>query len=221
MPSIFFCLRLQILICIFFMLLCSCSIDNSSKSSLTTISIAARGNGQAPRPIIYRIKAPKAWTYSQPSLNDSLTDTTLALCEFSIEEDGQSIRITIHNFPSDKIEERIPPKAQIARWKQQFQELSTASVIIKPQAYSGYTGLFFEGSGKFNGTLTTILGWSMQMGREHYQTLSVFDHSLYKQMRADVTIKAVGPTDLMQKKRQEIEQFARSFELINEIPTRQ
>src|SRR5262249_9135592 len=128
-----------------------------------------RGSGRLPRSLIYRVKFPPSWTSFQPPLEETLADTIVPLCEFRIEEEGKSIRITIHNFPTDKLEERIPPHAQIARWKQQFDELEPASISIIPQSYSGYTGLFFEGSGIMKGNDETMLCWSLQMGTEHYR----------------------------------------------------
>lgn len=194
--------------------------NSSLPQDSTFIEIAGRGNGLSQRQPIYRIKAPRFWKYTHPPLSDLLLDTTLPLCEFHIEEGEQNIRITIHNFPSDKIEERVPPKAQIARWKQQFDELDPSSISIVPQAFSGFSGSFFEASGVNKSQDVTVLGWSMQIGVEHYRNLNLYPHPIHKQMRADATIKVVGPSDLILKHRHAIIAFARSFELINEIPTR-
>ena len=165
---------------------------------------------------LYRIKGPASWIHIIPPESESLIDTTKALTEFLIQDDGSTIRITIHNFPSEKIESRIPPIAQIARWKQQFSHLDPMSIVVSPQSYSGFVGLFFEGSGTINHEPTTVMGWSMQLDPNHYRTLS---HPAYlPQLRSDVTIKAVGPKNLMAKHYASIYAFARSFELIDEIP---
>lgn len=202
-----------------FPLLCvavlSCCGHQTPTPPTAMIEIAGRGDGISARQPLYRIKAPKTWEFSQPSLNDSLLDTMLPLCEFAIHENGETIRIAIHSFPTDKIEERIPPQAQISRWKQQFEDLNFASISTIPQAFNGFTGALFEGTGVLKGEPAMMLGWSLQIGLEHYQHLN---HPGYKQMRSDVTIKAVGPAELMNSYRSSIIAFARSFELINEIP---
>lgn len=136
----------------------------------------------------------------------SLLDTKLPIGEYTLEEG--SIRITLHNFPSRTIEDRIPPGAQIARWKKQFPFIEESSV---PQSFSGYVGFLFEA----NDNNTAVMGWIMQLGPEQYSRLSFPDFP--EELRSDVTIKAQGPTHLIQKHRQKIIAFARSFELIQEI----
>lgn len=67
-----------------------------------------------------------------------------------------------------------------------------------------------------------MMGWSMQMGSEHYRNLlfaeAINPSKEFWQMRSDFTIKALGPSSLMQKYRLDIISFARRFELIKEIP---
>lgn len=165
---------------------------------------------------IYRAKAPISWTRKKPLPEDSLEDTTKSLCEFFIQEEAGIIRITIHNFPSIKIEDRVPPASQIARWKRQFANLEPTSVSVTQQAWGGFAGLLFEGAGRINDKSEAVMGWSMQLGSEHYRNLL----GASSQIRADYTIKATGPKELMKKYRKEIVAFARSFELIQEIPSR-
>lgn len=181
------------------------------------------------RPQTYRAKVPIGWMRNDPSATSSLTDTTQSLCEFIIKgENSSQIRITIHNFPSTQIKDRIPPNAQIARWKRQFTQLDPTSVSITQQAYAGFSGLLFEGTGRMdsqNQTMT-MLGWSMQLAPEHYYSLSGLlsrnqspeDAYVLQQMRADYTIKAVGPQNLIEQHKNEIMAFAHSFELIQELP---
>lgn len=202
------------------LLLMGCSSKETPSIGYTWVDIAGRGDGTPSRNLIYRVKMPNGWKFSSPPLSESLADTTLPLCEFHIEENEKVIRFTIHNFPTNRIEERIPPQAQIHRWKQQIEDLDTASVVTIPQAYNGFVGALFEGAGKIHGESILMLGWGLQIGHEHYRNLSWPAHPIYQQMRADITIKAVGPLDLMSEHRDEIIAFARSFELIHEIPTR-
>lgn len=161
---------------------------------------------QIRRPL-YRAKVPPGWVRLDPQ--GPITDTTLPNVAFLIENE---LKVTIHSFPSENLDERIPPYAQIERWKRQGDEGKVDSV-----SRGGFVGLFLEGA--------TILGWSMQLDLEHYQTLAFlptnrFEEEHYKQMRADYTIKATGPEKLIAKYRDELLLFAKSFELIQEIPKR-
>jgi hypothetical protein len=67
-----------------------------------------------------------------------------------------------------------------------------------------------------------MIGWSLQLDKEHYRTLApptpASQENLYREMRADVTLKATGPKETMEKHEEGIINFARSFELIEEIP---
>lgn len=172
---------------------------------------------------MYRARMPQSWISRKPLHNESLDDTTKPIAEFIIREEKEMIRISVHNFPSDKIEERIPPNAQVARWQRQFDNISYDSSTIS-QAFSGYSGLMFIGKGVLQSKETMMIAWSLQLFSEHYRTLSNpltnEDQNLFRQMRADVTIKAIGPTPLMEKHQAAIIAFARSFELIEEVPSR-
>lgn len=203
-----------------FISLPSCSSNDSAYKNLSIEEIAGRNTDQP----IYRAKVPRYWIKKEFPKNESLEDTMKPICEFYIKDDQESIRISIHNFPSNKIEERIPPNAQVARWKSQFEKLDPLSITVIPQAFGGFAGLFFEGTGVLNGQEASMMGWSMQLSIEHYQNLCYAalpctKHDL-KQMRSDYTIKAVGTDRLVKKHKNEIVAFARSFELIHEIPTR-
>ncbi len=54
----------------------------------------------------------------------------------------------------------------------------------------------------------------MQLSPIHFRNLA---HS-NRQLRSDYTIKATGAPDSIDRHREDIEQFARSFELIEELP---
>jgi hypothetical protein len=204
-----------------FTLLCSCSESGPSPTSPPQ-EIQGRDH-EGKRFNVYRAKVPDEWIRRDSFAGESLSDTKKPICEFLISEGDQFIRITIHNFPSNTMEERIPSIAQIARWKKQFEILVSEESGVIPQAFNGYNGLKFKGIGKFNENNRMVLGWSLQMGKEHYRTLSNPSNpqqsALYQEMRADVTIKAVGPIELMESHENEINTFARSFELIEEIPS--
>lgn len=160
---------------------------------------------------VYRVKVPLSWKRIDPTPLDSIADTRLPLVEYLI----SPIHITIHNFPIDEIEARISPISQVTRWQKQFQEVDTASVRTKPQAFSGFVGIRFEAIGIQHEKETMYLAWALQMGDAHLLELTD------RQKRGDVTIKVVGPPSAIKSHLSEIEAFARSFELIDEIPVRQ
>lgn len=203
-------LRLSITI----FLLAACQTADRPQGHIFRTEICGRDDGiSLNREPIYRIAAPYDWERLDPSSTESTSDTTTPLCEFLIIEGADQIRIAIHNFPSDSFEGRIPPQAQIMRWQNQFDPIDSASLTITPQSFSGYSGMLIEASGLQKGKPLTLMAWALQLAPEHYRSLKD------KQMRSDVTIKASGPKFLMRKYREVIFAFARSFELIEEIPT--
>jgi hypothetical protein len=205
------------IVCILMLYSChSSEVKNPSRAWQTILS-----RDEPPfldRVPLYRIKAPEGWERIDAKAGESLIDTTKALCEFYIRDPEGFIRIAIHNFPSEAIEDRISPDMQIARWKKQIGGLNPLSLHASPQSFSGYVGKLLEGQGENQ----SIMGWSMQIGVENYSRLqggtSEAEQALFRQKRGDVTIKATGPVALMEKHRFEIAAFARSFELIDEIP---
>lgn len=187
-----------------------CSTSDTYNEILWT-EIEGRDNGiSLERKPTYRAKVPKEWVKKNAESNESIFDTRKSLCEFHLPE---NVHITIHNFPSNQLNDRISPQAQIARWKRQFDQWDPTSFSIEPQSFGGFVGFVFEGSGMINGESITMMGWTMQLGVEHYRHLNC------SQMRGDFTIKAVGPNESMQEQRQAIVAFARTFGLIEEIPS--
>lgn len=174
------------------------------------------------RSFIYRAKVPTGWTVQAPAATEPLYDSRLPLCTFCISEEPLSLRITLHNFPTDSIEERVPCQAQVNRWKQKFASLDPSSILILPQAYGGFAGQLFEGTGILKDKETTVMGWIMQIAPEHYRSLTHYrtiqEKREFKQMRADYTLLVTGDPALVKKHKPEILAFARSIELIREIP---
>lgn len=209
---------LNLLLVLFFFTSCSQSTPPSEPTLWQYIQGRNNESSQE-RSRVYRAKIPSEWVRQDPPTSESLFDTRKPLVEYFIPDNNRSIRITVHNFPSNTLEERIPPLSQVNRWKSQFISILAESVILSPVAKGGFSGLFFEASGTQAHSETTVLGWSMQIAAEHYRALSYAEGDLYKQMRSDYTLKAVGPTDLMIKHKNPIIEFAHSFELIEEIPT--
>lgn len=165
---------------------------------------------------LYRVKTPEICTAVQN--NDlPLQDTRTPIKEFLIKDARGDIKITIHNFPSEKLEDRIPPIAQVKRWEKQFDTIDPRYQRITPQSFSGFTGLLYEGKGSIKGEEKALMAWAMQLGSEHYRTLSRNPFSIQK--RSDFTIKAIGPSAAIDAHREQIFLFARSFELLDEIPS--
>lgn len=208
---------LMVLFC--FLVLVGCSDTHEDlKNDFRWQQISGRDEGMPDqRTAVYRAIVPTNWEREDPSPARSIMDTTLPNCSFIIRDEDSRIFITVHTFPSDHIEDHIPPEAQVARWKRQFKEIDPESLSMSPRAYGGFAGLFFEASGKLKDREdpVTVLAWSMQLDAQHYQTLSLQSE---KQKSADYTIKAVGPEGLIEKHKEEIHCFAKSFELITPIP---
>ena len=203
---------------IFFILtsvLFGCNSDSKNNPQGTWQEISGRDEQNS---TIYQVRVSESWKRIDPTNREALQDTTRPICEFHITDGQETIRIAIHNFPSKQASDRIPPASQVARWKRQFEKLDLTTVAINPQAYTGYSGLLFEGSGQLAGQPTTVMAWSMQLAPELYRHLAIDESSLSFQKRADFTIKAQGSKTLLVKYREEIIAFARSFELKDPIP---
>jgi hypothetical protein len=163
---------------------------------------------------IYRIDVPGGWSRLDPSDQMDLSDTREPICSFSL----GSILMVIHNFPSIRADERIPPGAQVQRWQQQFSSLDSVPVRINQTAFSGYAGLFFSAQGKQKKRHLGVIAWSVLLDPEHYRLLARSESS--EQKRADITIKVTGVPEQLELYRDEIASFAESFELIEGIPMR-
>lgn len=162
---------------------------------------------------LYRIQMPQMWEFN--SGEESVIDTTLPILEAFYQENGETIRLTVHNFPYQDTAQRIPALAQISRWKQQFDVLQTAQTT--PQAFAGFAGFHLYAEGLNGGVDGAVSAWAMELAPEHERTLSR-KTAPSNQTRSDITIKAVGPKDLMAKQQEVVARIARSFELINPLP---
>ncbi|MEM1283446.1 MAG: hypothetical protein AAGG81_07820 [Chlamydiota bacterium] len=174
------------------------------------------------RTSIYQMLVPNNWTLKEPSASESLIDTKKPIYELIIDEGEQEVRITIHNFPTNSIDERVPPEAQAARWKQQLGGDKIIDAKTIPQSFGGYSGLRFEGIGHIGGEKLMVIGWSMQLSQEHFYALSQEHEGLTneerEQMRGDYTIKVVGSPEKVKNLQESINRFARSFRLMQPIP---
>lgn len=181
--------------------------------------IAARNDANSLyRPLIYRAMVADNWERIDIDPAFSLSDTTKAVCEYWIQEGGSKIRVTIHTFPINDSSLRVPPTAQIARWKDQFEELNPLLTSISTESHGGFTGLCLEAEGIYQNAQTTMMGWSMQLALEFERPLSLHREPKDQYKLADFTIKAVGETKIVEKYKPDIKCFAQSFELIDELP---
>jgi hypothetical protein len=203
-----------------FSALSSCHSQSSPVPSTQWQLVAGRDEGRThERPFIYRVLVPSHWIRQDPSPTESIADTTQSICEFYIREGDQAIRLTVHTFPIHDTHPRIPPHAQVARWKKQFDEVDLLNTMLATEGQGGFNGLRFEGQGILHGQPTNVIGWSMQLASVYERQLSLEKERLDRCKRADYTIKASGPPSLMDKHRADILAFAHHFELIDELPS--
>ncbi|MCB1149536.1 MAG: hypothetical protein KDK48_05160, partial [Chlamydiia bacterium] len=147
----------------------------------------------------------KGWTLEPAPPHEDLSDTRKPLCVLK----SGSIVIYVHNFPYDSLDERIPPEAQIARWERQ----SGKALEVKKIQSGGYYGLQILAPG--------VLARAMQLDAEQFQHLIIGSEKRFlRQMRADYTLKAVGPADEIEQMYDEIHRLFDSFELQQELPGR-
>lgn len=198
---------------LFLIFLVACT-ESPVKETWTTFE------GRLPQIPIYRAKLPENWTLLLPDTDAYLSDTTLPIFSFKISHKNEELILHVHNFPTSSIEESIPSKFQVQRWKNQFQSIDPVSLNIAELSYNGFTGYLFEATGFMNKTESSVLAIAMQIIPEHYRMLENQPHKEkeHRQMRADYTIKVIGSPEAIAQKREEILVFAESFELIQAIP---
>lgn len=197
---------------------------NESPANFSWQEFCCRDQGDpTTRTAMYRGKIPSHWRRKDPLPTESIQDTTKALTEFYIGDlEEEKVYLTLFTFPAGNIEQRVPPVAQLERWKRQFEEFDPTSLVIEPRALGGFTGFSIHVTGLLKGQEKSLLGFSMQLAPIHVQTLQNKENAStnQKQMAADYTIKAVGPPSAISRWESEITLFANSFELIKEIPLR-
>lgn len=151
--------------------------------------------------VVYHALVPPSWERKDPPAGQDLHDTTLPVCSFHV---GKEVLITVHTFPSESVNERIPPMAQIERWKKKAKNFNVQQV-----AHGGFGGYRLEAPG--------IIAFSMQLTPILYRSLSE-NGKRFLDLRADYTIKAIGPADEIEEHKTEIDSFAESFELLEALP---
>lgn len=203
------------------LLLCSCS-SPSEQQSYSWHEILGRDEEAIAREAIYRIRVPAGWQILEQTY-PSVIDTTLPLSEYAYQSDNGWLKATVYNFPTDEIEMRIPIENQAIRWRKQLGGSQTEEKLA-PQSFNGFHGVLYANIGILSGEETAMLAWALHIGKDHYYAImdeaSSKSTAKKRQMRADVAIKVIGSPELLQQQYSEIEAFARSFELIDEIPAR-
>jgi len=201
--------------------------ERATAPEIAMQEICGRDDGTLPfmRDPLYRARIPASWQREDPSSIASLSDTTKALCTLHIlDGNGRDIRITVHNFPITGDTVRIPPAAQVVRWQRQFSQIDPTTLTTSAQAFNGFSGVLFRATGMVRGVATAVMAWALQLAPQHDAALALRAERISKeaqrwqQRRADLTIKAVGPPDLVERHQQAIIAFARSVELIEGIP---
>ncbi|CDZ81787.1 hypothetical protein BN1013_02323 [Candidatus Rubidus massiliensis] len=198
------------IVCTLLLLLASCQPSTTSKIPYQYLN--SRDNSLPP---LYRAKVPDHWMAIPVS--DNYIDTTKPIAQWEIKENDQTILVTVHNFPGEE-QKKVPLLSQVDRWKHQFSSLEEDCVDIQRQAFSGFYGYSICAQGVCKGIDQCTLGWALRLGQNHtHNLLYSVNYPTYLQLTADVTIKAVGPKNLVHNYKSEIEQFAKSFELIDPI----
>lgn len=159
----------------------------------------------------YWIDCPVGWVGKR---GRSVNDTREPLITLSC----GSTEVTLHNFPLGS-SRGIPPGAQAARW---IGQLEGWEGDVVPTSHGGFTGLIIEGSGKRGGRPMGLIAAAFQLAESaerelRYEELS-HEGPKSRQRLADVTIKAVGPVEEIQKEREAILSMIHSFQLVEEIP---
>ena len=196
----------------------SCSKQDAVQNSVYQTILGRDGgsnSGAIIRRPVYRAFIPEFWIRKDPSTDESIADTMRPLVEFFIPTSEGEVRLTVYNFPYESLDERIPPAAQIARWRQQSSLEEPLSARETRCAHDGFSGIYLEGP--------ELLAWAMQLCPEHFRSLqrpgSLEQRQFLSQLRADYTIKATGSVEAIQRAKNSIELFSNSFQLIQEIPT--
>jgi hypothetical protein len=173
---------------------------------------------------LYRAITPSHWQRKNQLPTASLVDSTKPISEFFIGQyDNEKVYLSVFTFPVKNYDQRIPPLAQLERWKMQFEEFDPTSLTISPCSHGGFIGLSICLTGLINGLETSLLGFSMQIAPTHWFSLQQNSENIsvkQSQITADYTIKATGSPSAILKWTDEILLFANSFELIEEIPSR-
>lgn len=169
------------------------------ESKPTTRKIFISGRFQ--KDPVYQIEVPLEWEVIYPSSQD-LRNTMLPLLTCKI--DSETL-ITFHNFPSDRLEKRIAPEAQITRWEKQIAWKTTDLI---PYTSQGFGGFRFEAIGDQE----AMIGYAMQLTPQLYRLLP---HSM--DTRSDWTIKATGNKNAIYRCQKKIDAMAESLELMEAI----
>jgi hypothetical protein len=191
----------------------ACNSSAHLKKECKCQYFAARDQGSTlDRPLIYRANVPLNWKRIDPPSEESIKDSKKANCLFKISDD---LIISLHTFPFAG-KQGINPSLIIERWKAQFEELSNFDSEITVRSQGGFHGWMLEASGWQNGKPIAMLGIAMHLSSLYHQMLTNESDANYK--LADYTIKASGSPQSLSLYRQEILDFIKSFELIEELP---
>jgi len=208
---------------LFLLVLAACSSESPEKYSEEDYSwqeFQARNEELSlVRPVIYRAFVPNSWTRKDFGANGSISDTKKPICEFIVADSADQVHLTIHTFPFNHSQARIPCQAQMMRWKNQFEELHPLLTHVYNETHGGFCGMKLEAQGVFQQKEQKMIAWSMELANEHERQLHLSARKIDNYKLADYTIKVVGSPHLVDKHKNEIQKFAESFELIEELHT--
>lgn len=118
--------------------------------------------------------------------------------------------VTFHTFPSDSLDKRIPPTAQIERWKKQLNGKESEITPYTRCGFGGFRIVCFEEKG--------MIGYAMQLTPPLFQAM-LYPHSkledvYFTEMRSDYTVKAVGSGKALENEAVNIDSFVKSLKWI-------
>lgn len=179
--------------------------DGFTKEAITEKSITISGRySNLP---IYSAKIPGNWVIIMPKEDADLKDTKIPLISFNL-PDG--ILVTFHTFPGDSLENRIPPMAQIERWKNQFKGKDFELIPLSRCGFGGYCLRIFDDSG--------MIGYAMQLTPTLFQSMLYphfkIEELYFTEMRGDFTVKAIGKGSALEREQKIIDDFVKSLKWI-------
>ena len=159
-------------------------------------------------PYIYTALVPNSWKLMPLKIS---SDTKEPICQFMLPVDGlEPLIITVHTFPFEDPQMRIPHFMQVQRWQEKFEN---GTETLKRASHGGFSGLMQLLKKK---DLAQI-SWTMALDQEHCYTILSTKNQMNKYYLADFTVKAWGSQPVIEQKKNEIEKFVQSFGFIDPI----
>lgn len=191
--------------------------EKSTTPSYKEVFAYGRGEDSSP---VYRLFIPQDWEtlpLSEQGKVDSREPNLTLLAPIG----DKKLPIYFHNFPVANLNERIPPEAQVQRWKEQIPKIVFEKT--EPVSRGGFFGLYAQIEGAKEERAIKTLAVAMQLDPTFARDLSqrhetLIDANALAQTLADYTLKCMGSEEEIEKIKEAFEKIAASIELIEELP---